>query len=277
MKKMMIAAAAAALVGGAFAASCVETCTETCPFGYRLKVMVRTTGPCALEQNACGECADTYRKPVIRRFMGMVYGTTATEEVAGTCGEKSTKCGCNKWDNAYVALYDYDKQAAAEIDSAELLQLNRIGCLNDKKDKVEMCFKLNLTCGCADAAEMTFAGFGTCGIHNDQITVGSVQGYCAGLLPPAMGVVDNGPCKDPTTTCVTTKAWNLCCDTDFTCPFTAAYGKWTLTWDSSIADKVGIALSQTEAKTAWGTAKAAQLADKRNCAEPECATCGCAD
>lgn len=262
-----MALAITAVAGVASAA----TCGEDCPFGYRLKVMVRTTGSCSVTaQSACDECSTaTYRGPVIRRFMGMVYGTTATE--AGTCGD--TGCACNTWeDNAYVAFYDYDNASpmTLDADTTELIQLNRIGCKAEDRQKAEMAFTVGFTCS-ENVAQMTFAGFGLCGNHNGKITVGAISGYCAGQLP-AGAVVSNGPCADPTTVCGNL-VWNLCCNTSYTCAYTAAYGKWTLVWDAGITDKVGTNLTETQAKTGWGTATAVKLADKRACSDVTCSVC----
>ena len=177
MKKVMIAAAVAALAGIATAASCTD-----CPFGYRLKVMVRTTASCnVVAKDACNECSTaTYRGPVIRRFMGMVYGTTATE--AGQCGD--TGCACNDWKNtANVAFFDYDNAGPMllDADTTELLQLNRIGCKAEDRQKAEMAFTVGFTCS-ANVAQMTFAGFGLCGNHDGKITLGAVSGYWATAL-----------------------------------------------------------------------------------------------
>ena len=70
-----------------------------------------------------------------------------------------------------------------------------------------------------------------------------------------------------------TMAWNMCCNTPFECAYTAAYGKWTLVWDSDIASKVGVKLTDTAATTAWGTATPVKLADGRACADAACSSC----
>ena len=238
-------------------------CEAKCAFGYRLKVMIRTTSPCATIDGSCGPCGKSviYRKPAIRRFMGMVYGVTKTSETS--CGE--SECGCNDWSNAYVALYDYDTRTECDLDAsyASLLQLNRTGCSAAERNQAEMTFTLGLSCDCAFASRMTFSGFGLCGNHNGEITLGSVQGYCAGLMPPVP--TKKNPCDDPA--CQATKAWNLCCNTDFECPYTVAYGKWMMVWDSSIAAKVGTNLTCDQAQTGWGSAKPAKLKDDRACGQ----------
>ena len=271
MKKVMIAAAVAALAGIATAASCTD-----CPFGYRLKVMVRTTGSYSVtKQDACNECStDSYRGPVIRRFMGMVYGTTKAS--TGTCGDVG--CACNEWKKGVnVAIFDYDIATPVTLDNAttELLQLNRIGCKAEDRQKAEMAFQIGFTCvqkkKATVVAPMTFAGFGLCGNHDGKITVGAISGYCAGQLPAGASIY-NGPCKDPTTECGN-MAWNLCCNTPYKCAYTAAYGKWTLVWDSGIADKVGTNLTATKAKTGWGEAKPVELTDARACKDVTCKKC----
>lgn len=268
MKKVMIALAVTAVAGIASAASCTD-----CPFGYRLKVMVRTTASCnVVAKDACNECSTaTYRGPVIRRFMGMVYGTTATE--AGICGD--TGCACNDWkDTANVAFFDYDNAGPMilDADTTELIQLNRIGCKAEDRQKAEMAFTVGFKCNDTSVpAQMTFAGFGLCGNHDGKITLGAVSGYCAGLLP-AGAVISNGPCADPTTVCGN-YAWNLCCNTQYLCAFTAAYGKWTLVWDAGITDKVGTNLTEAQAKTGWGTATPVKLADGRACSDVACSVC----
>lgn len=258
MKKLiMTMIAAGSLVG--FGANCSEEQTEKCPFGYRLKVMVRTTDPCAVADE-CGSCGETitYRKPAIRRYLGIVYGATAMQTIPGKCGE-TTECGCNEWqDNAYVALWDYETQSKMDLDSAELFQLNRVGCATAERNKAEMAFQINMKCD-ENVCSMTFAGFGVCGNRNGKITLGQAQGFCAGLIPAGRTVKnacsESGFCS--------TKIWNLCDSAAIDCPSTAAYGKWTLTWDSDVASKVGINLTETEAKTIWGVAPAVLLADAR--------------
>ena len=269
-----MAFAIAAVSAFASASSCNDPCGEACPFGYRLKVMVRTTGSCNAintAKTACDECnMASFRGPVIRRFMGLVYGTTGTE----SNGCRDTGCACNDWkDTAKVAFFDYDTSRPVALDAGttELLQLNRIGCKAEDRAKAEMAFQVGFGCG-ENVAAMTFAGFGLCGNHNGKITVGAISGYCAGQLPAATTIAATSPCADPTTDCGN-MAWNICCNTYYKCAYTAAYGKWTLVWDTGIASKVGINLTDAGAKTAWGTATPVALKDARACKDATCSTC----
>ena len=234
MKKIMIAAALAAIAGGAFAASPCSKAVD-CGFGYRLRVIVRTTvgdNVYATDASSCDKPCGCYRKPAVRRILGFVYGQTSAGSVTnGPCGKVTGVCGCNGWETANVALWDYDTKAALNTVGAELLQLNRIGYEN--RTRAEMCFQLSTTCGQAGStwAPLVFSGFGTCGKRDGVITLKTVSGFCAGLLPAVCGAASQ--CDKPT--CGNT-VWAMCSDTAIACGTTAAYGKWNLTWNQDIAD-----------------------------------------
>lgn len=269
-----MAFAIAAVAGFAGASSCNDPCGEACPFGYRVKVMVRTTGSCNAintAKTACDECnMASFRGPVIRKFVGVVYGTTATE--AGVCGDNG--CACNDWkDTASIAFFDYDTNRPLALDAGttELIQLNRIGCKAEDRAKAEMAFTVGFACG-ENVAKMTFAGFGLCGNHDGKITIGAISGYCAGQLPASTTVASGSPCVDPTVDCGN-MVWNICCNTYYKCAYTAAYGKWTFVWDAGMASKVGSNLTATAARTGWGTAVPVAFKDARACSDVTCDTC----
>ena len=268
MKKVIMAFAVAA--AATFASA---SCTD-CPFGYRVKVMVRTTGSCSAvntAKSACDECnMVSFRGPVIRKLVGVVYGTTSTE--AGVCGD--TGCACNDWkDTANIAFFDFDTGRPLTLDAGatELIQLNRIGCKSDDRAKAEMAFTVGFACG-KNVAKMTFAGFGLCGNHNGKITIGAISGYCAGQLSASTLLASGSPCVDPAVDCGN-YVWNLCCNTYYKCAYTAAYGKWTLVWNNDVADKVGLNLTSSEARTGLGTATPVLFKDIRACNDVTCDTC----
>lgn len=268
MKKVIMAFAMAA--AATFASA---SCTD-CPFGYRVKVMVRTTDSCSsinTAKSACDECnMVSFRGPAIRRFVGVVYGTTSTE--AGVCDD--TGCACNDWkDTASIAFFDFDtgRPVALDAGTTELIQLNRIGCKAEDRAKAEMAFTVGFTCG-KNVAKMTFAGFGLCGNHNGKITIGAISGYCAGQLPASAVTASGSPCVDPTVDCGN-YAWNICCNTYYKCAYTAAYGKWTFVWDTGVANKVGSNLTAAGARTSFGTAVPVAFKDARACSDATCDTC----
>ena len=248
MKKLMIAATIAALAGASFA-----DCNEKCTFAYRMKVMVRTTLAGAVNDTAtCTE--GCYRKPSIRRFIGFIYGSTGSKEC----------CDCNAWKKANIALWDFDARKGVDFTSnsgAELLILDRVGY--QQTDKCEMCFQLGTveTCGKTYAyGSLCFSGFGSTGIHEGNVTVGAVAGYCAGYLPAFCWTKDQKTCTEK---CSISKAWELCTSKEVTPPSTAAYGKWTLIWDSGAAAQVGNALGATSARIDGVTTKPVTMGDWR--------------
>ena len=246
MKKLMIAATIAALAGASFA-----DCNEKCTFAYRMKVMVRTTASRGVNDSAtCSE--GCYRNPEIRRFIGFIYGSTGSKEC----------CDCNAWKKASVALWDFDARKAVPLTQAELFILDRVGY--QKTDKCEMYFELRSKETCEKLTQdgyMAFGGFGSTGIHDGNITVGAVAGYCAGVLPAFCSMMDAKTCKEK---CAISTAWDLCTPKalDKT-RGTAAYGKWTLTWDSGAAAQVGAALSTASARIDGVPAKPIQMGDAR--------------
>lgn len=245
MKKLMIAATIAALAGASFA-----DCNEKCTFAYRMKVMVRTT--LAQGVNDAATCTEgCYRNPSIRRFIGFVYGSTGSKEC----------CDCNAWTKANMALWDFDARKGVTLDSAELFLLDRVGY--QKTDKCEMFFELCTTETCGNVkgnGYLAFSGFGSTGIHEGNITIGSVAGYCAGVLPAFCNTRDPKTCKE---SCQISKAWDLCTGKEVTPGYTAAYGKWTLVWDSGAAAQVGATLGAASASIDGVTTATCVMEDLR--------------
>ena len=245
MKKLMIAATIAALAGASFA-----DCNDKCSFAYRMKVMVRTT--VSHTANDSATCAEgCFRNPEIRRFIGFIYGTTGSKEC----------CDCNKWNKASVALWDFDARRKVDFNFAELFLLDRVGY--QRTDKCEMSFGLGVvdTCGKPTiGGYLLFSGFGSCGVHEGNVTVGAVAGYCAGYLPAFCIGKDSKTCTE---TCTVSTAWDLCTGNSVKPDCTAAYGKWTLTWDSGAAAQVGGALTTTSARIDGVTAKPVAMGDQR--------------
>ena len=252
MKKLMIAAAVAALAGASFA-ECQEA--VKCPFAYRMKVMVRTTASYNVAAKSACEAGGCYRNPEIRRFIGFVYGSTVD---GGACDG----CQCNGWSEAKVALWDFDARKAVDFTAAELFLLDRVGSL-PSDNRCEMCFELNTfeTCEKTYAyGALFFSGFGKTGIHDGNVTVGSVAGYCAGYLPSFCRGYDAATCGED---CAISTAWDLCTGAPVNPPFTAAYGKWTLTWDSGAAAQVGNALADKAARIDGVVATPVKMGDLR--------------
>ena len=91
-------------------------------------------------------------------------------------------------------------------------------------------------------------------------TVGAVAGYCAGFLPAFCITKDAKTCTE---SCSISKAWDLCTSAQVTPPFTAAYGKWTLTWDSGAAAQVNNALATGSARIDGVSTTPVKMGDAR--------------
>ena len=248
MKKLMIAAALVAATIGAQA----EDCSEACPFGYQIKIMVKTTATTNLEAfNAqASDCKDTYclRVPATRRFAGFIYGTTEEETVE--CPEKG--CACNEWDEANLVLWNYDSKQTAKVEKWELLQLDRI--LDGDTTTFEMAF---------DIDQLRFGGFGKVAkrpTNGGKWTIKNASGFCAGLIPQMCSTCKETTCGECTEEDVTPVAvWGIC-DNESAAPAeesetTVAYGKWTIDWSSTVYNRVLNKQDLTKPGAEWGVAE----------------------
>ena len=141
-----------------------ENCT-------RLSAEISPKSAAAETVNDASTCSDgCYRKPSLRRFIGLVYGTTGSKEC----------CDCNAWDHALLALWDYDTKAAVTLEGkgTALTLLDRVGY--QKTDKCEMALKLapKQTCGSETVrGSLVLSGYGSVGTHQGNTTVGAIAGY----------------------------------------------------------------------------------------------------
>ena len=235
MKKLMIAAAVAAMTAGAFAAEAEETvCNEKCPFGYQIKVALKTTSTLSVS-NRTTECKEyCFRGPASLRLAGFVWGITE-EDGDDPCGEKG--CKCNAWDGAKIQMWNYDTHAAAQFTAMAGLQLDRIFSRNLDSTMVEIAFDLD---------QLRFAGFGYVAKRNGKWTIKNLAGFCAGVLPQeCRSCSETDPCTEECKAWDDTapvKVWGIC-DSEAAAPSvesptTAAYGKWTLDWSAAVYQHV---------------------------------------
>lgn len=226
MKKLMIAAAAAAMIGGAFALDCGET--TDCVVAYKLSLSGKTTVAYtkaykAPTEDGCGETkvTDCFRKPGSFKVNGYIYAVQDPED--GPCGE--TGCACFTFEDFDTIFWDGKKVEVT--DDFLITQLDLIG--HDAK-KAEMV---------ATFGNLTLAGFGTYDVK--KLELKSVSGNFAGTLA-APKCLDCTPetCDEPAD-CEETPAlsFTLCeLSTETPEENTAAFGKWTLKADKSAAKKL---------------------------------------
>lgn len=240
MKKLMIAAAALTLGYVATAASCGEsvvTIREDCPFGYQLKIFVKTTGAGGV-LDACGEAA-CLRVPATRRLAGFIYGATCVGGT-GPCGEAGG-CTCNQWEDAEFLLWNYDTKAEVMPKAVEVLQLDRI--FNGDTTTAEIAFRL-----VGNSYDFTLAGFGRTFKRNGIWTLKYALGFCAGVIPSAA-------CNDGCVDVPLNGVWSMCASEtaapDTLTDTTAAYGKWTLDWSSTLYYRIQNGLPVTSPGSTW--------------------------
>lgn len=266
MKKLILAFAVAAASVIASAAECgtcgtcnpcntCTTCGKPCGWGYRIKVLLKTTATnskAKVAQTSCCSCTTCpsvcYRKPTTKRYLGYVFGVT---NKANDC----TPCECNCWKRFNLVLWDYDSKQPIPVRTLVVLQWNRFG--ESKGSMVETAVRLANTYVDESGKpqfpfDLQFAGLGDIGIRTDKTpAIKRVSGFCAGIIPSF--------CQDVTKTCCETikgpakrsTIYTLCyggsgctscstgdCDKSLFSCTTAAYGKWVMAWDSAIVNRI---------------------------------------
>ena len=239
--KKLIAIAAVALTGAVFAATSCNTCStcdtcvtcgDNCGFGYKLKVLIKTTSTkvptkvIASSCNVCNTCTGTcYRKPVTKKYLGYFFGKT-------TGYSACTPCICNDWQAFNFVLWDYVNKNAIDIRRFELQQLNRFG--ESKGSMAEMAFRI----GNYEGIDLQFAGQGNMGTRtNGTPAIKSISGFCAGLLPVYCQEDLSTPCEKITGPRYRSIVWTIC-GAPYYSLTSAAYGKWVLAWDSAIVKRI---------------------------------------
>ena len=248
MKKLMILAAVAALSAGAFADDCgcaePSPCTEPCPFGYQIKIYLKTTQPGTIKEAPTCGCEETaaycLRKPGIVRFAGFIYGTT--EAQAATCSE-AAGCECNDWAQSELVMWNYDTKKEV-APNAQLHLLDRI--FNGDTTTAEICFSLD---------QMTYAGFGRVAKRNGKWTLKSASGFGAGLLPQQCSECEKSCDCSETCTTAPVQVWLICADEskapNACAPYTAAYGKWTIDWSATVYNRLNTKQQVTKPGADW--------------------------
>ena len=257
MKKLMFAAVAAMTAGFSFAADCgcEDTCSTKCVYAYEVILLAKTTAgkPVTVMPKAstCGceevtPCSSScYRKPLMRKFAGFVFGKADQEEPEcgtqggdGVCG---SACNCVDFSANENQVF-WDVKTKKVVDGAKLTftKIDAIGY--QSRETVEAYGNFVFTENEIEG-NVTLAGFGKRGKRaNGTIMLKNLSGFFAGYYPcncTTCGTTEESPCAD---VCESTIAlpWSLCCDQvveddDGT---TAAYGKWTFKWNETAAQRL---------------------------------------
>ena len=246
MKKLMIAAVAGVL---AVAANAKQSCIEeiVCPYGYQIKIFVKTTGAGGVIGGACSD-AECLRVPATRRLAGFIYGATPYDDMPGQCSETNTVCSCNMWNEGELLLWNYDTKKEAMPKKVELVQLDRI--FAGDSTTVEMALKFT-----GWNYDFNLAGFGRVALRNNMWTLKFAQDFCAGVIPAPS-------CDKGCAEIVPANCWFIC-DSEKAAPIfqpftTAAYGKWTIDWSATVYNRVATGAGLRPG-TAWDDVKEAPI------------------
>jgi hypothetical protein len=241
MKKLMIAAVAAAMIGGAQAVTCVsgkvcekdpctgeKTCSEVCGAGtaHKVAISLKTTANKSKARRA-SKCADlkcTYwREQTTKKINGLLW------EQLGDCN------GCVPF-GVNSAFWTNDEALDVEFAIG-------VGLIGKNVDSKSIEAYGTLTGD--DFGELAWAGFGSmasssvkknqCEEDDCVMYVKSITGGIAGKLIPAEWE-DDDECVD-----CNLIVYEGCCDDDMKLDYTAAYGSIKISYDKSTAKKVAVA------------------------------------
>lgn len=211
MKKLMIAALAAASVGAAFAIDCEIPEEHVCVYAYRIKLAGKTV-KAKVKIDAAQACeiggTNCWAKAASLRIAGYIYsdGRTATGDAAEDC-----ECDCEFSDLKYV-FWDQDKvQVPLTVDTFKWEVLRNSGA----KDKAQIFIKL------VDQ-DVNLAGFGA--YNPKTMRLKRANGFFAGILAPA----ECPTCDDP----IAAKVFDPCNPSAdaIESTFAIAYGRWNMAW-----------------------------------------------
>lgn len=220
MKKLMIAAAAAAMVGGSFA-SCVDP-TEpeaaNCASVYEVKLILKTLGAKQKTTTTKIECED----PVTSSACFMVNGTRKYSGIIASC-----ECVCSAESAvADAKFYFWATHAQVSYCDATLCfsDVVRFGAAASSSSK-KVATKIAIA---SDPIDLVGAGFGTYDWKNGRLL--SLNGYIAGLVDAPVCSVK---CADPQVA----YGFNLCDDETMQPDAVPAYGTWTVKYNSTASRK----------------------------------------
>lgn len=219
----MIAAAAAAMIGGAFAACQEDT---ACVYAYKLTLSGKTTVAFTVKGKASTCTEDVcYRKAGSFKIDGYLYGTTeSTEADPEECIDAS--CGCVDKETEPESIFWNTKSKKEVQVTFGWTQLNLIG--KDKK-QLEAVATFN---------DLTLAGFGTYDVK--KLAIKSISGNFAGQLDAPLCETCNYNADECEDECdeTDTVVFDLCTLAENSAETTAAFGKWTLKPNSAAVKKL---------------------------------------
>ena len=225
MKKLMIAVAAAAMVGGAFA-ECQED--TACVYAYQVSLSGKSTVAASTKANpsACVD-ADCYRKAASYKVKGYIWGVTDDQTDPSQCIEG---CGCLDLTQAASTTYLWNTKTLKKLDDMTFEQLNLIGSnVGTKAKTAEVVAKIG---------DLVLAGFGK--YDTKKLEFKSASGYFAGTVAAPVCTTCTYNATDCEDVCEETasKAFAVCTLEAAEVATTPAYGKWSIKYSKSAAKKL---------------------------------------
>ena len=225
MKKLMIAVAAAAMVGGAYAACQEDT---ACVFAYQVSLSGKSTVAASTKAkpSACID-ADCYRKAGSYKVKGYIWGTTEDLNDPTQCVEG---CGCLDLSQAQFTTYLWNTKTLKKLGDMTFSQLDLVGSnVGAKAKTVEVVAKID---------DLALAGFGK--YDTKKLEFKSASGYFAGTVAAPVCTTCTYNAGDCTEDCNETasKAFALCTLEASDVATTPAYGKWSIKYSKSAAKKL---------------------------------------
>ena len=229
MKKLMIAAAAAAMVGGAYAANCTPDDTPTeCASVYSFKLNVKTTKGVTLKGGTIGS------------------GSQCTPGVASSCTvirEKDSTviqgwiydctCGCGVLSSGSVKAWD-SKRKAPVNDAA--FTTDFINVIGKKQNVGEWAWTFAGTAKYDESREQTYA---LTGAGYGSFSKGLYRSFSGNFAGTADASYDLKTKQDTNNPCACDPSQVWACDAldDLTAADTVAFGTWTVKYDASASKK----------------------------------------
>ena len=223
----MIAAAAAAMVGGAYAAPCtpVDPTPGDCASVYSFKLNVKTTKGVTLKTVASGSqclpgstgCA-VIREKDSTVIQGYIYDCS---------------CGCDVASTGSVIAWDSKRKAKVDTPAFNTTFINVMG---KKQNVAEWAWTFAGTvqydANRTQAYELTGAGYGTCSRGLYRSFSGNFAGTADASYDLKTKQDTNNPCA-----CDPSQVW-ACADlTTLVAESTVAFGTWTAKYDASASKK----------------------------------------
>ena len=220
MKKIMVAAVAAVVVGAAFADVDCNDSKNVCAYAYRVKLAGKTVKAKA-KIDAKGECVDgatnCWAKAASLRIAGYLYSEGTPDDPSTT--QDDCNCSCIDFASPTQIWWDETK---TKVDGELTLALYEVLRNSGLKNKAQLAFEFDL----GGPIKVNLAGFGVFNPNTRRLKRAS--GFFAGTMAPVncmhcdevIGAAEIfEPCLDPDGKEVQRASAG-----------SIAYGRWNMAW-----------------------------------------------